>query len=53
MPEVETAPKTVHTVHNPAVPMQILRNINGLMMKSYMEIIHLSMIINYPVIALD
>ena len=42
-----------YTAHNPVVPMQILRNINGSMMKNYMEITHLSMIINYPVIALD
>lgn len=39
--------------HNPVVPMQILKNINGSMMKNYMEITHLSMIINFPVIVSD
>ncbi len=38
---------------NELIAMQILKNINGSMMKNYMEITHLSMIINYPVIALD
>ena len=32
--------RTVLTAHNPVVPMQILKNINGSMMKNYMEITH-------------
>ena len=53
MPEAETAPKTAPTVPSPAVPMQILKNINGSMMKNYMEITLSSMTINCPVIVSD
>ena len=38
---------------SPAVPMQILKNINGSMMKNYMEITLSSMPINCPVIVSD
>ena len=38
-----TVPRTAHTVHNPAVPPQILKNTNGFPMRNCTRITILSM----------